>query len=49
MSRVFFVDRDLGRHIFPDALEDAGLADSPRHPHSAPTGTANNPSPNAVV
>lgn len=26
MSRVFFIDRDLGRHILPQALERAGLA-----------------------
>ena len=26
MTRVFFVDRDLGRRILPDALERAGLA-----------------------
>lgn len=32
MSRVFFVDRDLGLHIFPDALERAGLAIE-RHDH----------------
>ena len=25
MSHVFFIDRDLGRHIFPLALEAAGL------------------------
>lgn len=26
MSRVFFIDRDLGRHILPGALERAGFA-----------------------
>ncbi|MYB05747.1 MAG: hypothetical protein F4Y24_05270 [Gemmatimonadetes bacterium] len=26
MSRVFFIDRDLGRHILPEALERAGFA-----------------------
>lgn len=25
MSRVFFIDRDLGRHILPGALERAGF------------------------
>ena len=36
MSRVFFVDRDLGRHIFPDALEAAGLAIQRHDDHFGP-------------
>ena len=35
MSRIFFVDRDLGRHIFPEALEAAGLAIQRHHDHFA--------------
>ena len=26
MNRVYFIDRDLGYRIFPDALEEAGLS-----------------------
>ena len=36
MSRVFFVDRDLGRHILPDALELAGLAVERHDSHFQP-------------
>lgn len=35
MSRIFFVDRDLGRHIFPEALESAGLIVERHHDHFA--------------
>lgn len=36
MRRVFFIDRDLGRHILPDALEAAGLAVRRHDEHFAP-------------
>ncbi|MCY4647171.1 MAG: hypothetical protein OXE73_09880 [Gammaproteobacteria bacterium] len=36
MTRVFFVDRDLGRRILPDALERAGLAVERHDLHFAP-------------
>lgn len=36
MSRVFFVDRDLGRHILPDALVLAGLAVERHDSHFQP-------------
>jgi hypothetical protein len=37
LSWTFFVDRDLGRHIFPDALQAAGLTVERHHDHFAPT------------